>query len=220
MGYFQISNMVASKNGGVGLHVSGAHGRLHVLSSVLSDNQNRGAHFENMTGSVVLENVTSSKNRESGIEIVSASLSLSMTGSHMNENLRLGLYISNLLVSTLNISNTKILRAGGQGIYFKDFREDCQILLSDISSIENSQNGALFERVKAKSLEVTSSSFDRNMLNGVSVRQVFTDNLNFQKISTSYNLETGVVVYQGSSSMNIESWSSIGNQNSGFSLSY
>ena len=117
MGYFEISNMMASKNGGVGLHVSGAHGRLHVLSSVLSDNQNRGGHFENMTGSVVLENVTSSKNRESGIEIESGSLYLSSTSSRMNENLYQGLYISNLLDSTIIISNTKFLRhRGGPGI--------------------------------------------------------------------------------------------------------
>ena len=219
MGYFQISNMVASKNGGVGLHVSGAHGKLQVLSSVLFDNQNRGVNFENMTGSVVLENVTSSKNQESGIEIKSGSLSLSMAGSHMNENLRQGLYISNLLDSCINISNTEFLRSGGPGIYFKDFLEVCQILLSDITSLENS-NGALLERVKANNLEVTSSSFDRNTLNGVYVRQVFTDNLNFQKISTSYNFKSGVVFYQGSSTMNIESWSSIGNQYHGFSLSY
>ena len=221
MGHFQISNMVASKNGGVGLHVSGTHGRLYVLSSVLSDNQNRGAHFENMSGSVVLKDVTSSKNQESGIEIGSGSLSLSLTGSRMNENSDQGLYISNLLDSTIIISNAKFLRnRGGQGIYLKDIREDCQILLSDITSFENSQNGALLERVTANSLEVTSSSFDGNRLNGVYVKQVFTDNLNLQKISTSYNFKTGVVVYQGNSSMNIESWSSIGNQNDGFSLSY
>ena len=221
MGYLRISNMVAAKNGGVGLHVSGAHGRLHVLSSVLSDNQNRGGHFENMTGSVVLENVTSSKNRESGIEIESGSLYLSSTSSRMNENLHQGLYVSNLLESTIIISNTKFLRnRGGQGIYLKDIREDCQILLSDITSFENSQNGALLERVTANSLEITSSSFNGNWLNGVYVKRVFTDNLNLQKISTSYNFKTGVVVYQGSSSMNIESWSSIGNQNDGFSFRY
>ena len=211
MGYFRISNTVASENGGVGLHISGAHGRL--------DNQNRGAHIEKMSGSVVLETVTSSKNKKSGIVIESGTFSLLMTDSHVNENLVQGLYISNPLNSTIDISNTKFLRnSGGQGIYFKDFREDCQILLSDITSLGNSQNGALFERVKAKSLNVTSSSFDRNALHGVFVKQVITGSVNLQEISTSYNSETGVVVYQGISSMNIESWSSIGNHFDGFSL--
>ena len=219
MGYFQISNTVASKNGGVGLHISGAHGRLHVISSVLVDNLNHGAHIENMSGSVVLEVVTSSKNHESGIVIESGTFSFLMTDSHVNENLVQGLFISNPLDSTINISDTKFLRnSGGQGIYFKDLREDCQILFSDITSLGNSQNGALFERVKAEGFNVTSSSFNGNTLHGVYVKEVFTGSVNFQKISTSYNLETGVVVYQGIGSMNIESWSSIGNRIDGFSL--
>ena len=219
MGYFQISNTLASKNGGVGLHISGAHGRLHGVSSVLADNQKHGVHIENMAGSVVLEAVTSSKNKASGIVIESGLFSLLITDSHVNENLVQGLYISNPLESTINISNTMFLRnSGGQGIYFKDFPEDYQIFLSDTTSLGNSHNGALFERVKANSLNVTSSSFDGNTLHGVFVKEVFTGNLNFQEISTSYNLKTGVVVSQGISRMNIESWSSIGNQIDGFSL--
>ena len=183
------------------------------------DNQNQGVHIENMSGSVVLETVTSSKNQESGIVIESGTFSLLMTDSYVNENLVEGFYISNPLDSTINISNTKFLHnSGGEGISFKDFREDCLILLSDITSLGNSQNGALFERVKAKSLNVTSSSFDGNTFHGVYVKQVFTGSLNFQNISTSYNSLTGVVVYQGSASMNIESWSSIGNQIHGFFL--
>lgn len=219
MGYFQIFNTVTSKNGGVGLHIRRAHGRLHVVSSVLADNQKRGAHIEKMSGSVVLETVTSSKNHESGMVIESGTLSFLMTDSHVNENLGEGLYISNPLDSTINISNTEFLRnSGGQGVYFKDFREDCQILLSDITSLGNSQNGALFERVRTKSMNVTSSSFDGNTLHGVHVKEVFTGSVNLQEISTSYNLKTGLVFYQGVSSMNIESWSSIGNQIDGFSL--
>jgi len=219
MGYFQISNTVASKNGGVGLHISGAHGRLYVVSSVLADNQHHGAHIENMSGSVVLEAVTSSKNQNSGIVIESGTFSLIMTDSHVNENFVQGLYISNPLDSTMNISNTKFLHnSGGQGIYFKDFREDCQILFSDITSLGNSQNGALFERVKTQELNVMYSSFDGNTLHGVFVKEVFTGSVYFQKISTSYNLETGVVFYQGSGSLSIESWSSIGNRIDGFSL--
>ena len=219
MGFCQISTTVTSKNGGVGLHISGAHGRLHVISSMLSDNQNHGAHIENMLGSVVLETVTSSKNQESGIVIESGILHFLMTDSDVNENLVQGLYISNPLDSSINVSNTKFLRNnGGQGIYFKDFRDDCQILLSDIMSIENSENGALFENVKAKRFNITSSSFDGNTLHGVFVKQVFTGTTNFQEISTSYNLKTGVVVSQGISSMNIKSWSSIGNQFDGFYL--
>ena len=210
---------MASKNGGVGLQISGAHGRVHILSTVLSDNQNHGVHIKSMLGSVVLETVTSWKNQESGIVIESGILHFLMMDSDANENLVQGLYISNPLDSSINISNTKFLRnSGGQGIHFKDFRDDCQILLSDITSIGNSENGALFEKVKAKILNVTSSSFDGNTLHGVFVKQVFADNLNFQEISTSYNLKTGVVVSQGISSMNIKSWSSIGNQIDGFSL--
>ena len=219
MGFCQISTTVTSKNGGLGLHISGAHGRLHVISSMLSDNQNHGAHIKNMSGSVVLETVTSSKNQESGIVMESGILHFLMTDSDVNENLVQGLYISNPLDCSINVSNTKFLRnSGGQGIYFKDFRDDCQILLSYIMSIENSENGALFEKIKAKSFNITSSSFDGNTLHGVFVKQVFTGTTNFQEISTSYNLKTGVVVYQGISSMNIKSWSSIGNQIDGFYL--
>ena len=219
MGYFQIFNTVASKNGGVGLHMSGAHGGLHVVSSVLADNQNHGAHIENMSGSMVLETVTSSKNHQSGMVIKSGTITFLITDSHVNENLVQGLYISNPLGSTINISNTKFLRnGGGQGIYFKDFREGCQILLSDITSLGNAQNGALFERVNAKSLIVTSSSFDGNTFHGIYVKRVFTDNVNFQNFSTSYNSFTGLVVDQGSTIMNMESWSSIGNQVHGFYL--
>ena len=219
MGYFQIFKTLASKNGGIGLHISGAHGGLHVVSSVLADNQNHGAHIENMLGSVDLRNVTFSRNQKSGIVVESGTLTFLMTDSHVNESLVQGLYISNPLNSTINISNTKFLRnSGGQGIYFKDFREDCQILLSDITSLGNAQNGALFERVKAKSLIVTSSSFDGNTFHGVYAKRVFTDNLHFQNISTSYNTFTGLVVDQGSTIMNIESWSSVGNQFQGFYL--
>ena len=219
MGFCQIANTVVSKNGGFGLHISGAHGRLYLLSSVLSDNQNHGAHIKNMLGSVVLETVTSSKNHESGIVIESGILHFLMTDSDVNENLVQGLYISNPLDSTINVSNTKFLRnSGGQGLYFKDLRGDCQILFSDITSIGNSENGALFEKVKAKTFNITSSSFDRNTLHGVFVKQVLTGTTNFQEISTSYNLKTGVVVDQGISSMNIKSWSSIGNQIDGFYL--
>ena len=218
MGYFQISHTVASANGGVGLHISGAHGRFHVESSTFVDNKNHGAYIENITGSVALKTITSSKNHESGIVIESGTLTFLMTDSHVEENLVHGLYMSNSLNSIINISNTKFLRSrGGQGIYFKDFREDCQILLSDIKSLENSQNGALFERAKTKSLKVTSSSFDGNRLHGVYVKQVFTGSVNFQEISTSYNLKTGLIVHQGVSSMNVQSWSSIGNQIDGFS---
>ena len=218
MGYFQISNTAASKNG-VGLHISGAQGRLHVLSCVLANNQNHGAHIEKMSGSVVLENVTSSKNQESGIVIESGTFSLLMNDSQVNENLVQGLYVLSPLDSAIDISNTKFLRnSGGQGMYFKDFREDCQILLSDITSLENSQNGALFERLKATSLSVTSSLFDGNTLHGVYFKQVVAGSINFQKSSTSNNSRTGVVVYQGSTSMNIELWSSIGNRINGLYL--
>jgi len=219
VGYFQIVKTLASKNGGVGIHISGTHGGLHVVSSVLADNQNHGAHFEDMSGSVVLKNVTSSRNKKSGIVVDSGTLTFMMTDSHVNESLVQGLYISSPFNSTINISNTKFLRnGGGQGIYLKDFRDDCEIRLSDITSVGNSKNGALFERVKAKSLIVTSSSFDGNTWHGVYVKQVFTDNLYFQTISTSYNSFTGLVVDQGNTIMNIESWSSIGNQVHGFYL--
>jgi len=219
MGYFQISNTVASTNGGVGLHISRGHGRFHVVSSAFVDNQNHGAQIENVSGSVVLETATSSKNRKSGIVINSGTLSLLMTDSHVKENLVQGLYISKPLDSAIKIFNTKFLRnSGGQGIYFKDFRDDCQILLSDITSLGNSQNGAFFERVETKSLNITTSSFDGNRLHGVYAKQVFTGIVNFQEISTSYNWKTGLIVSQGVSSMNIESWSSIGNQINGFSL--
>lgn len=221
MGRSKILNTVATRNGGVGLHISEAYGGLRVPSSVSADNQKRGAHIEKVSGSLVLETVTSSKNQESGIVIEAGTVSLLMSDSHVNENLGQGLYISNQFDSTIDISNTEFLRnSGGQGIYLQDFSEDCQILLSDITSIGNSQNGALFERVKASSLNVTSCSFDGNTLHGLYVKQVLTSNLNFQKISTSNNLNTGLVVFEGGTSVNIESWSSLSNHFDGFYLEH
>ncbi|XP_078342687.1 protein bark beetle-like [Oculina patagonica] len=219
MGHSQISSTVVSRNGDDGLHISEAYGKLHVVSSVFEHNTNRGVHIEKMSGSMVLQSVRSLKNQKSGIIIFAGTLSLFISDCYVDENSAHGLFISKQLNSTVNISNTQLIRnSGGEGIHFQDFSEGCKIRLSDISSLGNSQHGAHFERVKAISLNVTSSSFDENTLHGVYVNQVLTGNLNFKKISTSNNLKTGIFVIKGGTSVSIESWTSISNHIDGFYL--
>ena len=217
IGHSQISGSMVTRNGDVGVLINQANGQLFVTSSVFENNQKRGVHMEKMTGSVVLQSVNSSKNQESGVMIKTGTITLEISDSHVDENSGQGLYISNQLSSAIYVTNSQFnLNSGGEGIYLQDLSGSCKVRLSDISSFRNSQNGALFERVKAISLNVTSSSFDGNTLHGVYVNQVLTGNLNLQKISTSNNLKSGVFVFKGGTSVNIESWSSISNQYHGF----
>ena len=221
IGQSHISGSMVTRNGDVGVIINQANGQLFVTSSVFENNQKRGVHMEKMTGSVELQSVRSSKNQESGVIIKAGTITLGISDSHVDENSGQGLYISNQLDSAINISNSQFtLNSGGEGIYFQDFSGSCKVRLSDISSLRNSQNGALFERVKAISLNVTSSSFDGNTLHGVYVNQVLTGSLNLQKISTSNNLRSGVFVFKGGTSVNIESWSSISNHYDGFYLEH
>ena len=216
IGDSQIYRTVVRGNGGVGLHVTKTQGRLCVVSSVFTGNKNRGVDIEKITGSLEFEHVNSSKNQASGIAIDLGTFSFQMAESHIEENVGVGLYIINQLNSTINIYNTHFIRNNrGPGVYLRDFSEDCYIQLTDVSSLENSQNGACFEKVTASSLNVMSSLFDRNSLNGIYLEEVYTCKLNFKNISTSENYKSGLVVKSGVTSVNIESWSSITNQDDG-----
>ena len=221
MGHCQILSTSVTRNGDVGLNISEAYGQLHVESSVFQNNKKSGVLVDKVSGSMILQSVRSLENQGEGISVRAGTVSLVMTEGHLNENSGHGFFISNQLNTNINISNTKFIRnSGGEGIHLKDFSGDCKVRLAGISSLANSQDGAQFERVKAVSLKVTSSSFDGNALHGVNLNQVFTGNLNLQKISTSNNLKTGIFVSKGGTSVNIESWSSISNHIDGFYLEY
>ena len=221
MGNCHISSTSVTRNGDVGLNISEEYGQLRVESSVFQNNKNGGVLLNKVSGSMELQSVRSLQNQGEGISVRAGTVSLVINDGHFDENSGHGFFISNQLNSNINISNTQFIRnSGGKGIHLKDFSGGCEVRLSSISSLANSQDGAQFERVKAVSLNVTSSWFDGNTLHGVNINQVFTSNLNLHKISTSNNLKTGIFVSKGGTSVNIESWSSISNHIDGFYLEY
>ena len=216
IGHSQILRTVATRNNAYGLRISNTQGRLCVLSSVFVHNKYGGVSIYKMTGSLEFENVNSSRNQASGIAIDAGTLSFQMSDSRVEENVGQGLHISNQINSTINISNTHfILNSNGEGVYLQAFSY-CYIRLTEILSLGNSQNGALFSRVTDTRLEVNSCTFDGNAFYGVHVDYVFSGKLNFKKISTSKNYKSGFIVRLGDTSIHIESWSSVSNHNDGF----
>ena len=209
----------AVKGNGVGLQVKNSRGRLHVVSSVFEANENDGVEMNTMKGPAEFESVNSSKNQASGIAINIGTFSFQMTESRTEDNSNQGLFITNQLNSTINISNTHLSRnKGGHGIYMRDFSEDCQIQLSNIWSLENGWHGAWFQSVTASSFEVTSSLLDRNSRSGMYLEKLTTERLNLKNVSTSKNYNYGLIIERGVTSAIIDSWYSIGNQYDGLNL--
>ena len=209
----------AVKGNGVGLQVKNSRGRLHVVSSVFEANENDGVEMNTMKGPAEFESVNSSKNQASGIAINIGTFSFQMTESRTEDNSNQGLFITNQLNSTINISNTHFSRnKGGHGIYMRDFSEDCQIQLSNIWSLENGWHGAWFQSVTASSFEVTSSLLDRNSRSGMYLEKLTTERLNLKNVSTSKNYNYGLIIERGVTSAIIDSWYSIGNQYDGLNL--
>ena len=219
IGQTQISNTVVTGSN-VGIHMNGTHGLMSLLSSSSLNNKNHGVHIEKVSGILTLRVVNASKNHGSGIVIEKGTISLLMTDCQAERNNGQGLHISSQVNSTINISNTDLINDGINGIYLQNFIEDCHVWLSKVSSLKHSQNGALFEKVRATNFHVTSSTFEGNSINGISADQLLTDNINFLKITTSNNYNSGVVFTWGKSNINIESWSSINNNIDGLSLIY
>ena len=216
----QISDTVVTQNGYSGLHAIGAQGKLNVISSTFLKNQKHGVYVQNMTGSAGLVKVNSSENQESGIVFDGGTVSLLLSDNIIERNVVHGLHILNQLNATINISKAQFISSSrSAGIYMLNFAEDCDIQLSNISSIGNSRdNGASFQRLSLTRLTVTSSLFDENAWHGLSFVDVVADELILKKISTSKNHHTGIYVSGGNTNLYIESWSSVGNFKDGFYL--
>ena len=221
IGHFQISDTTVMENGGIGLHIMDTHGTLSVISSSFLHNKRNGVNMERITGSVGFATVNSSKNQAAGIAINRGTISLVMTDSISESNADHGLFISNQVNSTFNISNTQFINSiSGRGIYWHDFTEDCIVQLSKISSSGNSrQSGAYFYRLSASSVVLTSSSFNDNGYHGLSVAEVFADQFTLRNISTSANHQSGIYITEGNTLLTVDSWYSIGNNKNGFYLS-
>ena len=217
VGQAQISN-TAVTGGGVGLHMNRTHGMLFVLSSTFLNNKKHGLHIEKITGMFTLRSVNASQNQGAGIEIREGSAALLITNCKIDNNNGHGLHVSNQINSTLNISQIDLINDGGNGIYFHDFTEECQARLSRLSSLKNSQNGALFEKLSMTDFYVSSSTFDTNSINGIAAHHVRTINITFLNISTSNNYDSGIVFTWGKSNINVDSWSSINNRKDGLYL--
>ena len=220
IGHCNILNTVATRNGYSGLNTDGTHGILDIKSSTFLNNQKFGVYAQRITASVRLTKLNSSKNQESGILFDGGTVSLVMSDSFVEENAVSGVLIRNQLNSTINIISTNIVRnSRGGGIHLLDFAEDCYVQLSNIFSLANPRdNGAYFQRLRAISLSVSSSSFDENGLHGLSFGEVVARKLILANISTSRNYQSGVYVFGGGSTLNVKSWSSVGNTKHGLYL--
>lgn len=219
IGQSHISNTVVTGSD-VGIHINGTHGLMSLLSSTFLNNKKHGVHVERVSGFVILTNVNASENHGTGIVIEKGTLSLLMTDCQAERNNGEGVHISSQVNSTLNISNIDLLNGGRNGIYLQNFIEDCHVWLSKVSSRKNSQNGALFEKLRAANFHIISSKFEGNSIHGISADHLLVDNVNFSRIATSNNYDSGVVSRWGRSNINIESWSSINNNIDGLSLNY
>jgi len=211
---------VAAQNGFSGLNTVGTYGTVDVKSSTFLSNRKLGMHAQRISASVSLTKLNSSKNQESGILFDGGTVSLVMSGSIVQGNAFSGVLIQNQLNSTINITSTNITRnIRGLGIYLLDFTEHCYVRLLDVVLYGHSRgSGAYFERLNATNLIVTSSSFDENGWYGLSFVKVVAHKLILTKISTSRNYRSGVYISGGSSTLNIKSWSSVGNTKHGFYL--
>lgn len=219
IGQIHISNTVVTGSD-VGIQMNGTHGSMALLSSTFLNNKKHGVHVERVSGFVTLRNVNASENHGTGIVFEKGTISLLMTDCQAERNNGEGVHISSQVNSTLNISNIDLLNGGRNGIYLQNFIEECHVWLSKVSSRKNSQNGALFEKLRAANFHVTFSTFEGNSVHGISADYLLTDNVDFFRIATSNNYNSGAVFRWGRSNINIESWSSINNNIDGLSLNY
>ena len=223
IGHSKISNTMVTQNNHYGLHIIEARGRVNVLSSLFRGNSKHGIYVETISGLIGLKKVNSSKNYHSGMSIGVGSILLSVSDSNFDNNDHSGVRITNQLHTTINISdaqfkgNTRNHR--NHGLYLLDFKEDCNVELSNLNIVGNTvSNGAFFERLSLANLVITSSKFDENGWNGLSIAGVSCHKGIFRNISTSRNAQSGIYVSGGNFNVSLISWTSLSNSRNGFYL--
>ena len=223
IGHSKITNTIVTQNNHYGLHIIEARGRVNVLSSLFRGNNKHGIHVETISGLIGLKKVNSSKNYHSGMSIGVGSILLSVSDSNFDNNDHSGVRITNQLHTTINISdaqfkgNTRNHR--NHGLYLLDFKEDCNVQLSNLNIVGNTvSNGAFFERLSLANLIITSSKFDENGWHGLSIAGVSCHKGTFRNISTSRNAQSGIYVSGGNFNVSLVSWTSVSNGRNGFYL--
>ena len=223
IGHSKISNTMVTQNNHYGLHIIEARGRVNVLSSLFRGNSKHGIYVETISGLIGLKKVNSSKNYHSGMSVGVGSILLSVSDSNFDNNDHSGVRITNQLHTTINISdaqfkgNTRNHR--NHGLYLLDFKEDCNVELSNLNIVGNTvSNGAFFERLSLANLVITSSKFDENGWNGLSIAGVSCHKGIFRNISTSRNAQSGIYVSGGNFNVSLISWTSLSNSRNGFYL--
>ena len=212
-----------TQNNHYGLHIIEARGRVNVLSSLFRGNNKHGIHVETISGLIGLKKVNSSKNYHSGMSIGVGSILLSVSDSNFDNNDHSGVRITNQLHTTINISDAQFKGNArnhrNHGLYLVDFKEDCNVQLSNLNIVGNTvSNGAFFERLSLANLIITSSKFDENGWNGLSIAGVSCHKSTFRNISTSRNAQSGIYVSGGNFNVSLVSWTSVSNGRNGFYL--
>ena len=197
-------------------------GTVKVISSLFPENNKHGIYVETTSGLIGLEKVNASKNHYSGMLINVGSILLSVSDSNFDNNNHSGLRITNQLNTTINISDTQFKGNNGNrshGLYLVDFKGDCNVVLSKLNIVGNTEsNGAFFERLSLANLIITSSKFDENGWNGLSIAGVSCHKGTFRNISTSRNAQSGIYVSGGNFNVSLISWTSLSNSRNGFYL--
>ena len=222
IGHSKISNAMMTQNNHYGLHIMEARGRVNVISSLFRGNNKHGIYVETISGLIGLEKVNSSKNHQSGMLIDVGSILLSVSDSNFDNNDHSGFRITNQLNTTINISDAQFKGNIGHwiyGIHLVDFKEDCNVQLSNVNAVKNAlSDGAFFERLSLANLIITSSKFDENGWHGLNIAGVSCHKGTFWNISTSWNAQSGIHVSGGNFNVSLVSWTSISNGLNGFYL--
>ena len=217
IGQTKIFNSVFMGNG-FGVHINKTNGGLFLLSTTFLYNRKHGIYIENVTGSVTFRSVNSSRNHGSGIAIEKGSVSFLISLCEASKNQDHGLEIYNQIKSTLNISSLVVYESGRKGVYFLDFFEDSCILISNLASIRNRQDGAFFKKLSTTQLRISTSSLNENYYHGLRAEKVVSANVAIWRTSTSKNYNNGLFFQHGNSNISLESWSSVGNNINGLYL--
>ena len=217
IGQTKIFNTVFLGNG-FGAHINKINGGLSLFSTTFLYNRKHGIYIGNVTGSVTFRSVNSSRNHGSGIAVEKGSLSFLMSLCEASKNQVHGLKIYNQISSNINISGLEVYESGRKGLHFRDFSEDSCILISNLTSFRNREDGAFFEKLSIKQLSVSTSSFDENYYHGLLAEKVVSANVAFWRASASKNYNNGLFFQNGKGNISLESWSSLGNNNNGLYL--
>ena len=218
IGQTKIFNTVFMGNA-FGVHINKTNGCLSLLSTTFLYNRKHGIYIGNVTGSVTFRSVNSSRNHGSGIATEKGSVSFLISLCEASKNQVHGLEIYNQINSNINISSLEVYESGRKGLYFRDFSEDSCILISNLTSVRNREDGAFFEKLSIKQFCVSTSSFDENYYHGLFTEKVVSANVAFWRASTSKNYNNGLFFQNGKGNISLQSWSSVGNNDNGLYVS-